>query len=148
YNMVFLGETYWKPPMPRGYAWVMTAATVPAVTLLLFVIGAASRVWAHAGRYISRRAPRAEPDHARTDLFWAICLVVPYAPWLSANTPIFGGTKHWMTAYPFLSLFAATGFCAVAGAVRRTLVEVVPTFARWGEMGRHLASAASGRATE
>jgi hypothetical protein len=35
---------------------------------------------------------------------------VQYAPWiLSTNTPIFGGTKHWFTAYPFLCLFAGTG---------------------------------------
>jgi hypothetical protein len=27
-------------------------------------------------------------------------------PW----TPIFGGTKHWFTAYPFLALFAGIGF--------------------------------------
>jgi hypothetical protein len=33
-----------------------------------------------------------------------------YAPWLSTSTPIFGGTKHWMTAYPFLCLFGAEGF--------------------------------------
>ena len=38
YNMEFLGRTYWKPPMPLGYAWVMTVATVPAITLLLFCL--------------------------------------------------------------------------------------------------------------
>src|SRR5439155_3422175 len=36
YNMLFLGVTYWKPPMPRAYVWVMTAATVPTITLVLF----------------------------------------------------------------------------------------------------------------
>src|SRR5690606_37389915 len=39
YNMEFLGHTYHKPPMPRLYAWVMTLATVPATTLLLFGLG-------------------------------------------------------------------------------------------------------------
>jgi hypothetical protein len=29
------------------------------------------------------------------------------------NTPIFGGTKHWITAYPFLCLFAGLGFRSV-----------------------------------
>jgi 4-amino-4-deoxy-L-arabinose transferase-like glycosyltransferase len=171
YNMEFLGQTYWKPPMPRGYAWVMTAATVPAITLVLFGIGlvdsarrrpgqrlaqwVASRVSAlrrRAGRSEPQRgteAERAEPaaapanpaaevgaaavraahvaasareaeaagGHDRTerqrcctDLLWLVCLLVSLAPWLSSNTPIFGGTKHWMTAYPFLCLFAGRGF--------------------------------------
>ncbi|HEX7671853.1 MAG TPA: glycosyltransferase family 39 protein, partial [Polyangiaceae bacterium] len=39
YNMEFLGETYFRPPMPRLYAWVMTAATVPTITLALFLLG-------------------------------------------------------------------------------------------------------------
>ena len=39
----------------------------------------------------------------------ALCLGACYGPWLSTNTPIFGGTKHWLTAYPFLVLFAARG---------------------------------------
>src|SRR5690606_24858168 len=33
YNMEFLGKTYFEPPFPRSYAWLMTAATVPAITL-------------------------------------------------------------------------------------------------------------------
>src|SRR5690606_27151359 len=40
YNMEFLGQTYFRPPFPRAYAWVMTATTVPAVTLSLFALGA------------------------------------------------------------------------------------------------------------
>ncbi|HVK68419.1 MAG TPA: glycosyltransferase family 39 protein, partial [Polyangium sp.] len=44
YNMEFLGRTYWTPPMPRLYAPVMTAATVPAVTLALFVLGLGVRM--------------------------------------------------------------------------------------------------------
>jgi hypothetical protein len=39
-----------------------------------------------------------------------LCILVSYAPWLSRNTPIFGGTKHWLPAYPFLCLFAGQGF--------------------------------------
>jgi 4-amino-4-deoxy-L-arabinose transferase-like glycosyltransferase len=113
YNMVFLGETYWKPPMPRAYAWFMTAATVPAVTLLLFFIGAGSRVRAMIASVFPARALArgAGYDPRGTDLLWAIGLFVQYAPWaLSTNTPIFGGTKHWFTAYPFLCLFAGVGF--------------------------------------
>lgn len=112
YNMVFLGETYFRPPMPRGYAWLMTAATVPTITLVLFVVGAAV-----VARERLRRPATQRPDATGTYALWAIGLVVSYAPWLSTGTPIFGGTKHWLTAYPFLCLFAGTGFQAIVAAV-------------------------------
>jgi hypothetical protein len=104
YNMEFLGRTYYQPPMPRGYAWVMTLATVPLVTLVLALAGVAE-----AWRQTERRS-----DYA----FWAVSIVASYAPWLSSSTPIFGGTKHWMTAYPFLCLFAGAGFSLVQRAVQ------------------------------
>jgi 4-amino-4-deoxy-L-arabinose transferase-like glycosyltransferase len=103
YNMEFLGRTYWKPPMPRLYAWVMTLATVPAITLILFGVG------------LVVSALRRERS---TSLLWLLCLLMCYAPWWSEVTPIFGGTKHWMTAYPFLCLFAGQGFAFVAERVR------------------------------
>jgi len=102
YNMEFLGRTYWKPPMPHGYAWLMTLATVPAITLLLAAIGGSVA--------IQRRERR--PDYA----LWAVSILASYAPWLSSGTPIFGGTKHWLTAYPFLCLFAGLGFTRVMAA--------------------------------
>ncbi|RYZ02518.1 MAG: glycosyltransferase family 39 protein [Myxococcales bacterium] len=103
YNMEFLGRTYWKPPMPRAYAPLMTAATVPAVTLVLAGVGVAR--WLASER--------------RSDFaLWGLCIAVSYAPWLSSGTPIFGGTKHWLTAYPFVCLFAGLGFSRVVAAVR------------------------------
>jgi 4-amino-4-deoxy-L-arabinose transferase-like glycosyltransferase len=104
YNMEFLGRTYWRPPMPRAYAWLMTLATVPLVTLLLAAVGVA-HAWA--------------PSRQRSDyVLWAVSILASYAPWLSSSTPIFGGTKHWMTAYPFLGLFAGLGFTHVLAALR------------------------------
>jgi 4-amino-4-deoxy-L-arabinose transferase-like glycosyltransferase len=132
YNMEFLGETYWKPPMPRLYAWVMTAATVPGITLLLFVVGALDTARHALGRHVSRvtnflaRFTKKEVanlevpldgERLGADLLWVICLLVSYAPWLSSTTPIFGGTKHWITAYPFLCLLAGHGFSLVAERV-------------------------------
>jgi hypothetical protein len=111
YNMEFLGSTYWQPPMPRGYAWLMTAATVPLVTLALSAVGAFS-AFESAARQQDGAASR-RSDYA----FWAVSLLMSYAPWLSTDTPIFGGTKHWMTAYPFLCLFAGLGFVKVRGAL-------------------------------
>jgi 4-amino-4-deoxy-L-arabinose transferase-like glycosyltransferase len=126
YNMEFLGQTYWKPPMPRLYPWLMTAATVPLVTLLLFCIGGARaarnlaehgllrRIWRRAAH---RSGTQCTATHS-AELLWAMSILVSYAPWLSSGTPIFGGTKHWLTAYPFLALFAAAGYEAVASRLR------------------------------
>jgi len=128
YNMEFLGKNYWAAPMPRGYAWLMTAATVPTVTLVLFAVGLAvrGRLWlVGVGRWLAgkRVTLRAETpvDAAGTDVLWLLCILINYAAWLSPGTPIFGGTKHWMTAYPFLALFAGAGFSAVVGAARAEL---------------------------
>ncbi|HEX2872992.1 MAG TPA: glycosyltransferase family 39 protein [Polyangiaceae bacterium] len=104
YNMEFLGRTYWKPPMPRGYAWLMTLATVPLVTLALAAVGAA----------VARKQPEKRQEYA----FWAVSILASYAPWLSDGTPIFGGTKHWLTAYPFLCLFAGLGFTRVVATLQ------------------------------
>ncbi len=118
YNMEFLGQTYWKPPMPRLYAWVMTLATVPGITLLLFVIGLAVSALRRKPQEPSETpaAPEALAPPS-TPLLWFLCLLMCYAPWWSDATPIFGGTKHWMTAYPFLCLFAGQGFAFVAERV-------------------------------
>ena len=93
YNMEYLGRNYYEPPMPRSYAFLMTAATVPAITLVLSMLGAATR----------------RPVSASTSWLWALAIVVQYAAWLRPTTPIFGGTKHWMTAYPFIALWAGVG---------------------------------------
>ncbi len=121
YNMEFLGRTYWKPPMPRGYAWVMTAATVPGITLCLFGLGlVTSVVKALPGRWGAWRpawARESNPLGFDASVLWALGLLTSYAPWLSPETPIFGGTKHWITAYPFLCLFAGAGFALASERV-------------------------------
>ncbi len=108
YNMEFLGRTYWKPPMPLLYAPVMTVATVPTITLVLFGVGLVASA-------LALRQRKSEQGRVRfsTDVLWALGLFLSYAPWLSNTTPIFGGTKHWITAYPFLCLFAGRGFAIV-----------------------------------
>jgi 4-amino-4-deoxy-L-arabinose transferase-like glycosyltransferase len=129
YNMEFLGQTYWKPPMPRLYAWVMTLGTVPGITLLLFGVGLVVSVLGVVNAW-PRRKPRAEPvatapsfsAQTSTPLLWLLCLLMCYAPWWSDGTPIFGGTKHWITAYPFLCLFAGRGFAFAASRI----AELVP----------------------
>lgn len=161
YNMEFLGVTYFRPPMPRLYAWVMTVATVPTTTLVLFGVGLWRsmrsiywpRVLMMTRRFRRRRGLRrglarrefanlmqhggeetssvrrrrvgapglVESTRSRlsTHTLWLLCILASYAPWFSSNTPIFGGTKHWITAYPFMALFAGWGFREALIALRR-----------------------------
>ncbi len=143
YNMEFLGQTYFEAPMPLGYAWLMTFGTVPAITLTLFVIGLAIWAWPRGGQKLFRRlyspAPKtsveaslpasdARPLASQPELLWLLCIAVSYAPWLSPSTPIFGGTKHWLTAYPFMCLFAASGFVWVLGRIRLLVPAAVRGF--------------------
>jgi len=128
YNMEFLGQTYWKPPMPRLYAWVMTLGTVPGVTLALFgvglVVSAASLLPKPRARVFGSEARISEALEQRSaTVLWLLCLLLCYAPWWSNLTPIFGGTKHWITAYPFLCLLAGRGFAFASEQLK-------PLFAR------------------
>jgi hypothetical protein len=103
----------------------MTLATVPSITLLLFGLGLVRAVrdlpfWKSV-RELGHDARRALVAAYSTRLLWLLCIFICYAPWLSTDTPIFGGTKHWITAYPFLCLFAGVGF----DWARRRIVETV-----------------------
>lgn len=106
YNMEYLGQTYFRPPFPRGYAWLMTAATVPLVALVLGALGAGFKAW-EGCRLLRGAHPDKNPVQVGWGALWAGSIAASYAPWLLSNsTPIFGGTKHWLTAYPFIALFA------------------------------------------
>jgi 4-amino-4-deoxy-L-arabinose transferase-like glycosyltransferase len=131
YNMEFLGRTYFEPPFPRAYAWVMTLGTVPAITLALFAFGVLvyaqreirGRVWPwlratrSQGFWAAVRATTIYDDERTTQStlsFWLMCIGLHYAPWWFSSTPIFGGPKHWMTAYPYMALFAGYAFVLIS----------------------------------
>ncbi len=129
YNMAYFGVNYFRPPFPIGYPWVMTLVTVPLVTLALGIAGLGSRLRALVPPGLMERLwpnGRTRPDPARTDVLVfgssLAPLVVISMPW----TPIFGGTKHWFSAYPFMALFAGVAFVSVARAARRALPERLP----------------------
>ena len=144
YNIEFLGVNYWSAPSPKAYAPVMIAATVPTVTLLLFFVGLGDRakiafvrvralvarvpaIGARigAGRGLAARvgAPGGPvpKDKYETDLLLFLGFVVPLSVFFLPKTPIFGGTKHWFPAYPFLVIFAGRGFDLVCSAMERAL---------------------------
>ncbi|MBC8072382.1 MAG: glycosyltransferase family 39 protein [Deltaproteobacteria bacterium] len=116
YNMEFLGTNYNQPPMPIAYPWVMTWASVPSVILVIAALGLALGLRAELAR---DREPSTELARggfvialpggwARHDtLLFAMMAVFPLVLIALPSTPIFGGTKHWITAYPFMALLSA-----------------------------------------
>lgn len=120
YNMAYFGVNYFRPPLPWSYPFVMTAFTVPVTTLALSLLGAAR--WmpgalatalfgpptspTSAGR-LTAAARGTDPGQAGVLFFGG--LLAPLVVIAMPSTPIFGGTKHWLTAYPFLALFAGLG---------------------------------------
>ena len=142
YNIEFLGKNYFSAPSPKSYLPIMVVATVPTITLLLCFVGvmdrgavAFRRVQAWVRGILQRpggdRPPR---DPRETDLLLALSLLVAIGPFFLSKTPIFGGTKHWMPAYPVLALYAGRGFDLVVAAMGRALPSL--------DRGRQLATQA------
>ncbi len=123
YNMEFLGVTYWQPPFPRAYAWLMTLGTVPFVTLALFGVGVVVALRAEIvplvrGLVRPRGALGATVLPGAPLALFVLGVATNYAPWLSRSTPIFGGTKHWLGATTFLAMLAGIGFSWAVDIVR------------------------------
>ncbi|HXX65794.1 MAG TPA: glycosyltransferase family 39 protein [Polyangiaceae bacterium] len=129
YSIEFLGRNYRGPQSPKSYLPVMVVATVPTITILLFVVGTADRAGAAwrrlRGWAVLRSGDTAGPHEpsprGETDLLVALALVVPMVPFFMAKTPIFGATKHWLPAYPFLALLCGRGFVLASSAIQRAL---------------------------
>lgn len=117
YNTEYFGQNYNRPPLPLSYPFVMTWATVPSVLLLLTGIGMLATLRAAAGRS-SRRSvitnsvgdwlrPYPSRESMLEPLLYLILAAFPLLLIAWPTIPIFGGTKHWLTAYPFMALLAA-----------------------------------------
>ncbi len=127
YNTEYLGVNYNRPPLPIGYPFVLTWATVPTGMLLLALLGLGRGLVrafqntpvpgsATTGSDSPRwTAPLAGHDR-RDGLLWALFAGFPLVLIALPTIPIFGGTKHWLTAYPFFALAAASGLVALARA--------------------------------
>lgn len=114
YNMEFLGKNYFDAPSPLGYMPLMLVGTVPTITLVLFAIGAGShvpRLLQGIGKFFRRSSPTHESVGTASypTLLLFIAIGAALGPWFLTKTPIFGGTKHWITAYPFMAIFAGHG---------------------------------------
>lgn len=99
YNFEYLGRNYNKPAFPRSFVFVMTLLTVPTTTLLLAFAGAAA--WL-------RRARNGGVDQPPgTGLLIGLNALAPMLVLTLSGAPIFGATKHFHAAIPFIALLAA-----------------------------------------
>jgi 4-amino-4-deoxy-L-arabinose transferase-like glycosyltransferase len=125
YNIAYFGVNHFRPPFPLSYPWVLTLFTVPATTLLLCLAGIGFRARALLKELLPAGAQSepnaAAPDPRQTTLLLLGCLLAPLVMISLPSTPVFGGTKHWFAAYPFLALFAGEGFARLLRAARERL---------------------------
>ena len=110
YTYEYFGVSYFEPPFPISVPFVMTLFTVPFTTAILALIGLVYRHTALAPPWRTRPGDAVD---AKADVLWVGCLLAPLLVIALPSSPIFGGTKHWITAYPFLALFAGWGFAGV-----------------------------------
>jgi 4-amino-4-deoxy-L-arabinose transferase-like glycosyltransferase len=119
YTYEYFGVSYFEPPLPVSVPFVMTLLTVSLTVLVLSLLGVYAR---RDAIRLPRRAGEGPPGPRQTELLWLGCALAPMLAIALPSTPIFGGTKHWMTAYPFVALFAGWGFVAVLGRAELALV--------------------------
>lgn len=121
YPILWFHELLTRPPFPVSFPFVMSAVTVPVPVLVAFVLGAGLALVVSA-RFVWLRLTRsaAEPELTRVPLgdparepssSPALLLLLnaafPFALIALPSSPIFGGTKHWMNALPFLCVLGA-----------------------------------------
>ena len=130
YWAYYYGTLFTKPPFPVAFPFVMSAMTLSGMTAILAVVGLAHTAWLRIFRPIIAKAtsitqapapvpvPAPSPVLANGILaqtpgltsFLLLNFLVPFAVIAHPQTPIFGGTKHWMPGVPFLMIFAGVAF--------------------------------------
>lgn len=126
YWAYFFGTLYTRPPFPMSFPFVMSAMTLPAPTVLLVVAGILRATWEVVTRVGGRWCERLWNEGATRPvrepglmLFVFLNFLIPFLIIAHPQTPIFGGTKHWMQGWPFLALFAGLAFDAVLDAIHK-----------------------------
>ena len=135
YNMEYLGTNWGPPPLPVSYPFGMTLFTAPVVLQALGLVGlliyARAPLYALLERFTAFRAP-VEPDlfrfpakrtwlrpglglNPRPGLLFFVNALFPLALIAHPKVPIFGGTKHFMPAFPFLALLAGVAVARLCG---------------------------------
>jgi hypothetical protein len=121
YPILYFGDLLTAPPFPVAFPFVMSAVTIPVPVLVVMLLGAALAVVVVARDFLWRaRGARGERewsvvplgDLAREPssspaLLLLLNAAFPFVLIALPSTPIFGGTKHWMNALPFLCVLGA-----------------------------------------
>jgi 4-amino-4-deoxy-L-arabinose transferase-like glycosyltransferase len=110
YTYQYLGVSYFEPPLPASAPFVMTLFTVSLTVLALALLGLYDQ---RQGLRPWWRVRPGDTTGLRTDVLWLGCMVAPLLAIALPSSPIFGGTKHWVAAYPFVALFAGWGLLAI-----------------------------------
>ena len=111
YPILYFAELLSAPPFPRAFPFVMTAVTVPIVTLAVMILGLALSLGVLLQTVLGKSARRPMTLRAPASLVLLLVLnaLVPFLVISNPDTPIFGGTKHWMNGVPFLCILGAWG---------------------------------------
>ncbi len=139
YMQEYFGRVLAYPPFPIELPWLLTALTwtLPLLAVCavggLLLLGGAGRRWlalarawkageSAAGERAGATAEAAvEAAESRSlERLVIVGVIWPIALISLPSTPVFGGTKHWFLAYPFMLLIAGHGARAIwAHACRR-----------------------------
>lgn len=104
YPVDYFGTLYYRPPFPISFPWVMLSLTIPLTTLILMLWGMLEMIQRFYRRM--KYLPTSFPLELLMVLNVLFALVLIALP----HTPIFGGTKHWITSLPFLAIMAGVAF--------------------------------------
>lgn len=120
YPILYFHDLLSAPPFPVAFPFVMSAVTIPVPLLVLFIIGAGLALWVWARASLRRwrggfleestLVPLGDPQQessASVALLMLLQVAFPFALIAMPSSPIFGGTKHWMNALPFLCILGA-----------------------------------------
>ena len=106
YFVWYFGEPLIHPPFPITFPWVMTLVTTPVGVLAAAAFGVPA--W-------RKRAPPGSGS------LIALNVIAPIALIALPSTPVFGGTKHWLPAMPFIAALAGVGAVWAARSFARAL---------------------------
>jgi 4-amino-4-deoxy-L-arabinose transferase-like glycosyltransferase len=125
YNTAWFGENIIGAPTPVALPTVMTLLTVPTVIVALALAGGLLRSRHHLPAFADRGLAGACPPQGPVstnglDLLLLLSVVCPIALISLPDIPKFGGTKHWMPAFPAMAIVAgaaASRFADVAASL-------------------------------
>jgi 4-amino-4-deoxy-L-arabinose transferase-like glycosyltransferase len=111
YNTAWFGENIVGAPTPMALPAVMTLFTIPTVVIALFFVGTFLRLSLHLPPALERRFQNlavrgVPPSRNGLDLLWLLAGAFSILLISLPSVPKFGGTKHWMPAFPFIAMVA------------------------------------------